>query len=221
MRLLLVNPNTSSTTTEAMLAIARSAAPADVAILGATASSGASLITCPEGVAEAERVMLTLLRGGAPPGIDGIIIAAFADPALPALCARLRVPVTGIAEAGMAEAAEGERRFAVVTTTPGLAGSIKALAARYGHSERFLGVFLTEGDAAAVTNDPVRLPEALRQACERAITEANAEAIVIGGGPLAVAARAIAGDIAVALIEPVPASVRLAMRRAEPRVRAP
>ncbi len=111
----------------------------------------------------------------------------------------------------MAEAATGGRRFAVVTTTPDLVDSISQSAEAYGHAGRFLGTELTEGDVTALTNDPARLPHALLAACQRAITQRGAEAIVIGGGPLAVAARAISGELPVPIIEPVPASVRLAM----------
>jgi allantoin racemase len=214
MRLLLVNPNTNATTTEAMARIARAAAPEGVRIATLTAPFGAALLTTPEDIAEAAHAVEALFADHPPQGVDGVILAAFADPALDALREHLPLPVTGIAEAGMAEAARGGRRFAVVTTTPDLVGSIAGLAARYGHGKAFLGTALTEGDAATITNDPNLLPEALRLACSRAVSELGAEAIVIGGGPLAVAARAIASDIAVPLIEPVPAAVRLAIMRA-------
>ncbi len=58
------------------------------------------------------------------------------------------------------------------------------------------------------------LADALREACERAVRDLGAQALVIGGGPLAVAARAIAHSLPVPIIEPVPAAVRLAVRRA-------
>lgn len=220
MKLLLVNPNTSAETTGAMVAIARAAAPESIRIDGVTAPFGAPLLTTPEDIAEAAHAVEALFADHPPGGIGGVILAAFADPALEPLREHLPIPITGIAEAGMAEAAANGRRFAVVTTTPDLVGSIAGLAARYGYGELFLGTVLTEGDAIAVTNDPRLLPEALRLACARAVDGLGAEAIVIGGGPLAVAARAIAGDIAVPLIEPVPAAVRLAVRRALERIDA-
>ena len=62
-------------------------------------------------------------------------------------------------------------------------------------------------------NDAGRLEEELFRACEAAIRNDGAQAIVIGGGPLAVAARALKGRIPVPIIERVPAAIRLAMRR--------
>lgn len=61
--------------------------------------------------------------------------------------------------------------------------------------------------------DPAALVDALEAACRRAIAEGGAEALVIGGGPLAVAARELSGKLQVPLIEPVPAAVRLSLAR--------
>lgn len=218
MTLLLINPNTSRATTEAMRSLAQEAAPPDVTIRAQTAPFGAPLITAPEALRESGKAVLALLENLPAQGHSGVIIAAFGDPGLGAARRLLSIPVTGIAEAGMAEAAAGARRFAVVTTTPDLVDAIAASAASYGHAGRFLGTELTEGDATSLTNDPERLRHALLQACRRALARYDAEAIVIGGGPLAMAARAIAGELAVPIIEPVPAAVRLAVSRARQEV---
>ncbi len=218
MKLLLVNPNTNARTTAAMLEIARAAAPEGVELSGMTALSGVPLIMNAEALDEAGRASEAMLKSAKLSDFDGVIIAAFGDPALVALREWLSIPVTGIAEAGMAEAANEGRKFAVVTTTPDLVDSITTSAGRYGHAAEFLGVELTEGEAEKVTNNHDLLPRALEAACLNAITRLGAAAIVIGGGPLAVAARRIAGAIPVPLIEPVPAAVRFAVKRARMRV---
>lgn len=216
MRLLLINPNMSAATTDAMLAIARGAAPAGLALTGVTASSGAALITNETQLAIAADAVLDALSGGSAAACDGVIISAFGDPGLIRARERLDCPVTGIAEAGMAEAGAEGRFFAVATTTPDLAAAISAAAAHYGHGERFRGVWLTPGDPAVLMADPKRLEAALEAACLEAIA-AGAAAVVIGGGPLAVAARALATRLPVPIIEPIPAAIRLAWRRATAR----
>jgi allantoin racemase len=213
-RLLLVNPNTRQATTEAMLDIARVAAPG-VVVEGLTAPYGVPLITNAAQLARAAEAVTAALAASPPLGFDGVIVAAFGDPGLAALRDRLPIPVTGIAEAGMAEAAR-HGAFAVVTTTPDLVEAIARRAEAYGHGDRFLGTVLTEGEVGAVMADQDRLVAALRAACLRAIDATGAKALVIGGGPLAVAARAIAGEIPVPVIEPVPAAMRLAQQRALP-----
>lgn len=212
MRLLLVNPNTNAGTTDAMVAIAREASPAND-IVGLTAPFGVPLITAPDELAIAAEAVGTVLAVRMPPGISAVVISAFGDPGLEAARKSLRVPVVGIAEAAMAEAAQGDRRFAVVTTTPDLVASIARRAVLYGHAGTFLGTMLTRGDVHHVMADRDRLVDALEEACERAVGSLGAEAIIIGGGPLAVAARALAGRIAVPLIEPIPAAIGLAERR--------
>lgn len=215
MHLLLVNPNTNPATTAAMTAIARDAMPG-MTVEGLTAPFGTPLITNAAELAIAAEAVVAALAVP-PAGIDGVIVAAFGDPALPRLRERLAVPATGIAEAGMAEAAAGGRRFAVVTTTPDLVTSIAGLAERYGHGALFLGTVLTSGDLRSVMADPDQLAAALLEACRQAVRDLGAEAIIIGGGPLAVAARRIGPDVSVPLVEPVPAAVRLAVARATKR----
>ena len=198
-----------------MLAIARAAAPAGTVLSGATARHGAALITDEAQLAIAATAVLDFLAGSAPIA-DGVVIAAFGDPALAAARERLACPVTGIAEAGMAEAAAGGRPFAVATTTPALAPAIAAAAESYGHGRLFRGVHLTPGNPVSLMSRPDRLEEALTEAC-RAAVRAGAEAVVIGGGPLATAARAIASKLPLPVVEPVPAAIRLALARAGER----
>jgi Asp/Glu/hydantoin racemase len=210
MRLLLVNPNTNAATTETMRRIAARAAPAGVDVEGLTVTRGAALITDPEALARAAEAVAeaeVAIRARAP---DAVIVAAFGDPGRAALAERLAVPVIGIGEAGMRAGAAGGRRFAVVTTTPALVGSITAMAERLGLAKQFAGVELTEGDAATVTGDPMLLPGALEAASRRAIAEGDVAALVIGGGPLAEAARGLA-FAGIEIVEPVPAAVARAI----------
>jgi len=212
LQFLLVNPNTNVATTERMVEIARDAARPDVVIKGATAGFGVPLITEPSALAVAADAVEALVRSTDMRPFDGVIVAAFGDPGLDRIRALVPCPVTGIAEAGLAEAAAGGRRFAVATTTPSLVASIEGLARHYGHAAFFIGTYLTTGDLDALMRQPERLADALENA-SRAAIDAGAEAVVIGGGPLAVAARTIAPRLPVPIIEPIPAAVRLAIAR--------
>lgn len=210
MKIALVNPNTSNNITGRMVAVAAREAGPRATITGYTARCGAPLITEPNALAAAAEAVRML--GPALIGADAVIVAAFGDPGLDALRAALSCPVTGIAEAGMSEAARDGRRFAVVTTTPALAATIAATAARHGHM-RFAGTWTTPGDPVALTADAAALQDALAEAIRAAVTEGGAEAVVIGGGPLAEAARALVASAPAPLIEPIPASVRLSLER--------
>jgi allantoin racemase len=206
MRLALINPNTDATVTQTMCTIAARAGAAQ--ITGFTAPFGARLITNEQTLAIAAEAVLALAPDLT--GFDGVIIAAFGDPGLAALRARLPVPVTGIAEAAMRAASQNGRRFAVATTTPDLRASITAAATAHGN---FAGVWITPGDPATLTADRARLIPALHAACAAAMTEGGAQAVIIGGGPLADAAEALRDSIGVPLIAPIPEAVALALHR--------
>jgi Asp/Glu/hydantoin racemase len=212
-RFLLINPNTSSATTEMMLRIARRACGPEVDIQGATAPFGAALIVDERALSDAADAVLSVIDGLAGPDPDGIVISAFGDPALEAVRERVGLPVVGIAEASMFEAAAGGRQFSVATTTPDLVDAIRRCALRYGLGDQLLSVRTTPGDARAVMADGRALQTALENIIKEALEQDGAEAVVIGGGPLAEAAHHLAQVIHVPIIEPIPAAVRLLHER--------
>jgi allantoin racemase len=211
--LLLINPNTNEATTAAMVDIARKSAPSEVTVEGATVLRGAPLIYDEDKLAVSAAAVLELASEIDLTKYSGIIISAFGDPALDALRSIAPVPVTGIAEAGIVEAAGSGRRFSIVTTTPHLVAAIHNCVEKHGYGYLFAGVELTEGDVVQLMEEPLRLQDSLARGCERAIN-AGAEAIIIGGGPLAVHAVPLRSRFQVPIIEPVPAAVRLGAMRA-------
>ncbi len=208
MRIALVNPNTNAGTTAAMVSIAAEVAGGRARVEGHTARLGVPLITEPRALDRAANAVAALAPSLS--AADAVIVAAFGDPGLAALRAALDVPVTGIAEAGMAEAGVNGRPFAVVTTTPKLAPRIASTAARYGHL-RYAGTWTTDVDPTALTG--AALEAALAKAIRCAADSGRVKAVVIGGGPLAIAARALSAAAPVPLVEPVPAAVRLSFLR--------
>lgn len=206
----LINPNTNSETTRLMADIAQAAAPSGFSVTGATVAVGPSLIVDEAGLETAAGAVTTLLET-IEDNADGYIISAFGDPGLAAARHRLPVPVTGIAEAGMTEAAAGGRRFGIATTLPGLKAAIRSRAEEYGFAAQFVSTRLTDGDASYNMADPARLADALEGAIQRCVDD-GAEAVVIGGGPLAQVAKSLAPRVPIPLIEPVPAAVRAMVR---------
>ena len=213
-RIALLNPNTNSHTTALMLACARGEAPAGVVIEGHTAPRGCSMITNPVELDAAAAVVVELGTELGLIGYAGIIVAGFGDPGLSALRERVKAPVTGLAEASIAEAASGGRRFSIVTVTPELEASLRAAAMRNGGAGVLASIRFTAGPLAQVMATPAGLAGALLESCRLAVSEDRAAAIVIGGGPLARAANEIAGHLGVPVIDPVAAAIRLASARA-------
>ena len=207
MKLLLINPNTSEATTQAMALIAQEAAPQGVSVTALTAPAGVPMIVNAAQLAEAAQALEASLPLYRTLACDGVITAAYGDPGLQALRRGLSCPVVGIGESSMLEARE-RGPFAVVTTTPDLAAPIEDLAAGLGLCELFAGLWLTQGDPQQLLTDPAHMEAELEAACRRAIGKPDLGSIIIGGGPLAKAARALSAKLDFPIIEPVPAAVK-------------
>lgn len=212
--ILLINPNTSSASTDMMVGIAAAcsaALPGRLAISGCTAGQGPSMIVNEaELAAAALQVQLAWQAAASAAGKPwaGIIVSAFGDPGMPALRASTRLPVVGICEASLLEAAQGGRRFGIATVTPELAGLIQQRVEELGLGTAYTGIRLTPGEPRALAARPEVLQAALAEAVNQCIVEDGAQAVVIGGGPLAQAAAQLQARWGVPIIEPIPAAVR-------------
>ncbi len=211
-RILLINPNSSATTTAMMVSIAAACCAGRAEVVGATATRAPAMIVDAEALAASAAEVVEIAREhlGA---CDGIIVAAYGDPGADEIRASCSLPVVGIGEASMREAAQSGRRFGVATVTPALVASIAGLADRLNLSAQFTGTRLTQGDPAALAVDPARLAAALADATRACIAEDGAEAVIIGGGPLAQAADRLQRQFAVPIIKPIAAAVTQLMQR--------
>lgn len=206
LRIRLVNPNSDERVTAAMAAVARDSAPLGVCIEATTSSRAAPLITNARELAQAAEVLLDLFVAGLDP-LDGVIVSAFGDPGVGVLRHRLQVPVTGIGEASLHEAAT-HGAFAICTTTPQLANAMREQAEALGLQDALVCVLTTREEPHKLMADAAALDAALAELVETAREEYRARAVIIGGGPLAPATLRLAPLSPVPLIEPVSAAVR-------------
>jgi allantoin racemase len=206
-RVALLNPNTNTATTAHMTKIAQGLCPDGVEVEGHTMVLGPPIITNETALDAAARQVVRVGRGLSTAGVDALIVAAFGDPGLQDLRRWVDIPVIGIAEAGMAEAAAGGRRFSIITTTPDLEASILRSVRAYGHAEHLASLRISDGDAFVVMSDEARMRAALI-AMARECQRDGAEALLLGGGPLARTATAVAAASALPIVEPVSAGLR-------------
>jgi Asp/Glu/hydantoin racemase len=205
--ILLINPNSSVATTEMMVRIAASTAPDGFNIRGATATRGPPMIVSKSQLAASADEVVAIGLSEAP-SVSGIIVGAFGDPGLDTLLRSITIPAAGLCEAAMREAASTSRRFGVATTTPDLAAVINAKPAELGLNDLYTGIRLTPGDPLLLTQDLDRLDIALETAIRECVDLDGAEAVIIGGGPLAQAASRLAPRFGIPIIEPIPAALR-------------
>lgn len=207
MRLLLVNPNTTVSMTEKMLASGRSVLASGTVLDGATAQYGPESI---EGYYdEVFCVPPTLEAIAAHPGIDGVIIGCFDDTGVDAARCMLQVPVVGICQAAMQAAAVLAGSFSVVTTLGRSVPALKHLAHRYGYGDLCRGVWASEVPVLELEDPRSNAVDRIRGQIEEALRADGSEAIVLGCGGMSDLARRLSNDFGVPVIEGVTAAVKL------------
>lgn len=198
----LINPNTNAATTLAMVSIAQRAVPA-CNIIGLTALQGPMMIQ--NRLALDASAIEVVRLGRSVQALQGLIVSAFGDPGVAQLSKNNAMPVIGIGGAAARLAARHGGAFAVVTTTPKLADQIDMLMKDQCGDARYLGCFLTAGDPEALMQDPDGLDVALLAEITRAAA-AGASQVIIGGGPLGLAAERLADRSPIPLINPIRAA---------------
>ncbi|MDV9192744.1 aspartate/glutamate racemase family protein, partial [Streptomyces sp. SR27] len=137
-----------------------------------------------------------------------LLVGAFGDPGLAALRAATDVPVVGLGEAALKEAAADGTPFGIATTTPLLADAITAQVTALGLADRYTGLRLTTGTPEHLSAEPELLVARLEGAVRACVERDGARAVVIGGGPLGEAAEELRTRCAAGIVAPIPAACR-------------
>ena len=219
-QLLLINPNTSTATTERLAQTLMPLVPADVQLALCTATRGARYIACEASHAVAGAAVLeswaehlAAAEGRAAP-LHGVLIGCFGDPGLFALRESSACPVTGLAEASFIEAAR-HGPFAVVTGGERWKPMLHRLAGSLGHAERLLHVETVVPTGAEMQADPSTALRHLAQAC-RAAARPGVASIIVGGAGLAGYAQALQAQVDLPLIDSAVAGLKVLLERAAP-----
>jgi allantoin racemase len=220
MRILMINPNTSASITDLVVAAARRVASQGTSITGATGRFGARYISTRAAAAIAAHATLDAYAefGGE---ADVIALACFGDPGLGGLKELARQPVIGMAEAACIEAAAGGRRFAIVTGGERWGPMLEEFVAGLGLSAHLAVVKTVAPSGADIARDPEAALSLLADAANACVRDNGAEVIILGGAGLAGLAQRLQPRVAVPLIDSVTAIVRAAERLGQARPAKP
>jgi Asp/Glu/hydantoin racemase len=202
--LLLINPNTSTSVTDLLARHAAALAPAGATLHAVTAPFGAPYIASESAAAlAADAVAAAWAEHVADHGRPNVVlVACFGDPGVAALRAHAGVPVLGLAEISMRQAA-AIGRFAIVTGGAAWGPMLERLAASLGLDGALAGVITVERTGAELLADPTAAQALLLDACQQALALGGVQAIVIGGAALADLAAPLAPLLPVPLIDNV------------------
>ena len=144
MKILLINPNTSVSVTDRLVAAASAVAAPGTQILPLTAPRGLPYIASRAEAAIAAVVVLDMLAEHWRTA-DAAIIGAFGDPGLGGARELFPIPVVGLAEAAMLTACMLGRRFAIVSFTEALGAWYRETVEHHGLLGRLAGIRLFDG----------------------------------------------------------------------------
>ena len=207
-KILIVNPNTTTSMTETIAAAARAVAATGTEIIAVTSAMGPASIEGFYDEAFAVPGLIQALQNT--PDADAAVIACFDDTGLDAARALADAPVVGIGEAGFHLATMLAHRFAVVTTLPRSVPVLENNLLRYGLDRRCARVRATDVAVLELDNPASNARARIGVEIARALEEDHAEAIVLGCAGMADLAASLSAEFGVPVIDGVAAAVVLA-----------
>lgn len=208
MKILVINPNTTSSMTDKIAIAARAVARPDTEIISVNSQDGPASIqgfldvaTCIPGLlAEVERH----------PYVDAIVIACFDDTGVDAVRTLVNIPVLGIGEAAYHAASMIANKFSVITTlsrsVPGLENNLM----RYGLAQKCARVRATDIPVLKLEEgDPATLFK-VKSEIRESIAQDNTEAIVLGCAGMADLMVELSEEFGLPVIDGVSAGVTFA-----------
>jgi Asp/Glu/hydantoin racemase len=207
--LLLINPNTTPSITDLVLKHAKRFAARGTTLRAVSGAFGPRYIASRVGYAIAGHAAVDALandRGRK----DAVVLACFGDPGLAALKEIARVPVVGMAEASILQAAALGRRFSIVTGGARWKPMLEEFVASQGLSARLASVRTVAPTGADIARNPKAAMALLAKSCANCANQDGADVVILGGAGLAGLAAKLRVLVDVPLLDGVACAVSMA-----------
>lgn len=209
MKVLLLNPNTTTEVTGLLYAAGNRAASPGTELMAMTAKRGVPYIATRAEAQIGGAIALEMLAE-AGQGFDAAIIAAFGDPGLFGARELFAFPIVGLAEAAMLTACMVGRKFAIVTFSRTLSPWYQECVAMHGLEGRCAGIRALDEAFQSISEVQSEKEEVLVRLANTAIEQDEADVVILSGAPLSGLADKVRDRIPVPVIDPVAAAVRQA-----------
>ncbi|AOY74105.1 aspartate/glutamate racemase family protein (plasmid) [Arthrobacter sp. TES] len=212
MKLLVINPNISDDVTALIEAEAQRSAGPDTELIVRTAGHGVEYIeTRFEALIAAGAVAELIAEYGHDGGtaVDGVVVAAFGDPGMPALKELVDVPVIGITEAALCAAALQGHRFSIIAISDRIQAWYLDCVERFGFGGRLASIRSINQSLNSIGSVQADFKETLLALSRQAVDEDGADVVILAGAPLAGLARELEGQIPVPVVDGISAGIRM------------
>ncbi|RFA06732.1 hydantoin racemase [Subtercola boreus] len=211
MRIAVVNPNTTRTMTDTVLASAGAAARPDTTLVGITPTSGTPSIESHVDEVWGALSVLTEIRqleSGAE-RVDAYVVACFGDTGVAAARELADVPVVGMTEAALMTAALLASRFSIITMPRRTRDQSDRVVRSLGLGHRCV-VRAIDEPVTGIANGSLHLLDDFAAEGRRAVEQDDAGAIVLGCAGLADLVDPLGTLLGVPVVEGVAAAVTMA-----------
>ncbi|WP_258803982.1 aspartate/glutamate racemase family protein [Pseudarthrobacter sp. NS4] len=212
MKLLVINPNISDDVTALIESEAlRSAAPG-TELLVRTAGHGVEYIETRFESLIASAAVAELVAEYTRPGgesVDGVVVAAFGDPGMPALKELADVPVIGITEAALCAASLQGHRFSIIAISDRIQPWYRDCVERFGLAGRLASIRSINESLNSIGSVQQDFKDTLLALSRQAVTEDGADVVILAGAPLAGLARELREQIPVPVVDGISAGIRM------------
>ncbi|NSX36549.1 aspartate/glutamate racemase family protein [Pseudarthrobacter oxydans] len=213
MKLLIINPNISDDVTALIQAEALRSAGPDTELIVRTASYGVEYIeTRFESLIAAGAVaelIADYTEGGNDNRVDGVVVAAFGDPGMPALKELVDVPVIGITEAALCAAALQGHRFSIIAISDRITAWYRDCVEHFGLGGRLVSIRSINQSLHGIGSVQQDFRDTLLALSRQAVEEDGADVVILAGAPLAGLARDLEGQIPVPVVDGISAGIRM------------
>lgn len=183
MRLIALNPNTTSAMTHAVVAQMQPFLPAGSTAGGWTAQIGPAVIDS-RCTYDAAAKNIPALFASLPAAYDAILLACFGDPGLAVLRQLAKCPVIGLAEAAITEVRDKAMPFAIITAGTQWPPMLCECADMNGAGSLLTGVYPLFGNGEKLRANPEDFRDAVLDLSYKA-KEEGAGALILGGAAFA------------------------------------
>jgi allantoin racemase len=207
MRILLINPNISTSVSELIDAEAKRSA---------SAGTNIQTVTAPFGVAYIETRFEALIGAYAAAQLagehaghyDAVVVAAFGDPGLPGLKEVLPCPVVGLTQAALTSACLLGNRISIVAISRRIRAWYQETVDSYGLGSRLVSIRSLDEPLPNIGSIQQDKAASLIATANLCVSEDGADVIILAGAPLAGLARSLSGKLPVPVVDGVSSAVR-------------
>jgi allantoin racemase len=206
--IMVINPNTTASMTDAVVAAAKAAAAPGTTLVGGTPREGVSSVESHFDEVWGAVGVLDRISAGEQSGVDGYVIACFGDTGVPAARELARGPVVGMTEAALFTAALVAARFTIVTLPRRTREMSDRVLRDTGLAHRCT-VRAIDVPVADIAEGSLHELDAVAAEALLAVEQDAAEAVVLGCAGLADLVAPLEQRLGVPVIEGVSAAVTM------------